>query len=742
MRTILILLCFVSAVCLQAQNTEELYIEPEIDTSGRTGGPEGSKPGDIILIVKSDIEDLHFESNLFNFGDITYDKARHEYMFYAAQDKFPTKRRNFKLAISSPRHIAKDVHIDGAENMYIFKISSKMPTGKLLIHTNPKNAYVKFGKEGISSQITDYPFDLKAGEYHLQITKANYLPIDTTIIIPTTGEQKDLYINLVPDFAMIRLDIVSADMSSFKSYPIISIGEKLISMADLEDESTLKSLDNAEKVEFFEVYKGGFVPVPQGNYNVAVSANGFKTYNTILRASKNNTTPLTVRLEPFTGYLTIADDGGALGAKVFAGEQEIGTVPFFRQKIKEGTYNLRFEKEGFLPTKREYIINITRDMEENTSIQMTVYREYYIQSNPSGAEIQVNGEGFGFTPGLISLNEGKHHVILKKTGYFEHKRTFDIKTSGNLCDTVSCELALNYPIRIKAEESGLNILVTKGNDTLSYGNTTPAELMLPYGVYKLKLLEGNKKRFSGSFRHDGATQVNAPVYSMGTFTALAGDYFLSSPEALTKEKGKKDENLYNLLATAQIGRFNLFPGLSTSLVHVSFFDLNKKYKNKLIDAQKDGLNLNVDDAKYQSTMFAFSAIFLNGEFRMGGSVLKELDICALGKYVWYPNLTSFMPMSHIDGSQMFFGIEISSRISCFNVNLKLGQEIYNGNYNFLVNEDEQTMTSPTGSSADKFYKKPFELSNFVCKIGFTLGEKRSKGNNMLRLWSKPFISGY
>jgi hypothetical protein len=135
-------------------------------------------------------------------------------------------------------------------------------------------------------------------------------------------------------------------------------------------------------------------------------------------------------------------------------------------------------------------------------------------------------------------------------------------------------------------------------------------------------------------------------------------------------------------------------------------------------------------------MLCFSAtcLFLNGEFRIGGYFLNHLGVCALGSYAWYPNVTSFISTSQISGHETFVGVGISSRISCFNVNFRLGKEIYKGDYNFLVNKKGKNVAIGEQNYQDKFYAAPFSLDNFTATIGFTLGRQISRSNNMVRIW--------
>ena len=693
-----------------AQNQEELFIERLSDGEGYAIGTKDCNVGDIVITVKSDIPYLMFESNMADFPPIKYDSQLRQYVFCHP-------KQNFILTVSSPSHLSKDIPIDGKSLVHACQITSKAATGKIFFKTNPNNALVDFGLSGLSPQITANPIQMNAGEYKVRISKVGYLPIDTTVIVPGDGSTKMLNLNLTSSFATIQLDVKTADQTPFQMYPVIEIDSTQINMADLLDPSKIKSFDDAGNLEYFKIYQGGFIPVPPGVYNVRINTPGFKTYSTILQTSKGASTPLSVKLEPITGYLTIIDKGGTMGAKVFVNNEFIGTAPLFRHKVRVGTHRIRFEKEGFLSTEKEYRAIIAEDIEESLEVLMTVFKQYRIVSAPPAAEIFINNEREGFTPATIFLNEGKHELMVKKAGFLEYKQTIVITPTGNnLPDTLTCTLAPNYPILVKSEEDRLKIVVKRGEDVISSGSSeTPAELQLPYGDYQLLLLGEGKTRFKGNFRHDGTTTVDAPCYS-GTFTALVGDLFLSSPEAETKD-GYMKESFYNLMATGHFGRFTLFPGLSTSILKGAVFKANDKIPRTQMP----------DDY-----IFGISGLFVNGEFRIGGSILKNLDVGLVGLYAWYPDLTSILPLSHINGSEMFFGIECSSRISYFNVNFKLGQEIFKGNYNFIENKDEKTFFSDTS----------FDLSNFVFTIGVSLGQTVSKGNNMLRLWHKPLVANY
>ena len=641
----------------------------------------------------------------------------------------------------------EELFIEQLDEKEAIDIQDKLPTGKIFFKTNPNNAYVDFNREGLSPRLTSSPIEMNAGEYNVRITKIGYLPIDTIVIVPSNESTKIINISLKQDFAKIQLNITSPDNFPFQTYPVIDIDTAHIDMAVLFDKTKLKSFDDDGSVEYFKLYKGGYIPVPAGTYNIRINAPGFQTHSTIISTTKGVTSPLAAKLQAITGNLTIIDTGNADGARVGLNDQEIGVVPLLKHKVRVGTYKLTFAKPGYFTPEAEYKLTITENMDKDFSISMNVLKEYYISTTPTEAEISVDGRHEGFTPTTIYLKGGTHKLTVKKAGYLDEFQDIKIsKIEDSKSDTIRYDMRLNYPIAIESEAEGLKIFIKKEGKVISSGNKTPSNIRLPYGKYTLELEINRQKRFSGSFIHDGKTSVLAPSYSYGTFTGLVGDYFFGRKmiDKGVNDSGKKDSK-YSLLADVHFGRFILFPGLSTSIFRTSIFEVNKDFKGQIVKAEKKNkegeiISANVDDEKYNDYMFSGSCMFLNGEFRVGGSILKELDVCLLGSCAWYPPLTSMLvtkmlPLNHVDGSEMFFGIEVSSRISCLNANIKLGKEIYNGNYNFRVDKKEDDTKS-------KFSSQGFDFNGVVLSIGFTLGRHISRGNNMLRAWYKPLVSNY
>lgn len=725
MKKIYLLFSFIFFYSLNVaySNNYELFIEAlnEKDAYDIKGGEE-CNPGDIIITIKSDIQNLNFDSNIMDIESVFYNPDKGEYIFCHSNE-------SFWLTVASDNHISKKVYIDGNNTKYAFKVVEKSPTGKIYVKTLPNNAFIDFGFSGQSPQLSAYPIEMNSGEYKIRISKNGYQSLDTIIIVPSDGSTAQVSVSLKPLFGKIFVDISSKDNENFQIMPIIDIDTTHINLADLKVKEKLLSFDASDNIQYFRLYEGGYIPVPPGSYNITVSSPGYKTYNTQLFANKGTTTQLTARMDPLIGYLTLIDDGNSEAAEAFINGKSIGTLPIFKHTVRVGEHKLRLSKVGYITNEEEYSFKIEDQKEVDLPVKMFIFREFDLHSEPSGAEIMINGKRRGFTPLKVSLAEGEHELIIRKHGMLDfHKKIIIDANSITGTETIAARLETTKNYLINAEKDSLKLVVKRKKEILYSNLYTPGKVLLPAGKYQMSLYEKKKKRFSGKVKLDKHDEITLPSYSRGTFTSLMGDLYLPQQNAISPES-----NYYSLLASANFGRFNIFPGFHTSIIKASAFQLKKEFLNTV--NEEDGYKL----SEY---LIGASPLFLNWEMRLGGAVLKQLDVALIGTYAWYPSLTNIESSDlktsewgfhHISGHEGFLGLEFASRISAFNLNIKIGQEIFKGDYVFHYYKDK---------TRRGFIKTPFEVNNLCMKVGFTLGQKPSKGNNMIRLWYKPIVSNY
>jgi len=95
-----------------------------------------------------------------------------------------------------------------------------------------------------------------------------------------------------------------------------------------------------------------------------------------------------------------------------------------------------------------------------------------VDSNPAGAQIQIDGQSSGFTPfNLAGVNPGHHNITISKAGYATETRAVDV-TSGSR-SMISVQLAsLSATVAANSTPPGAEVWI----DGRNTGRLTPAQL--------------------------------------------------------------------------------------------------------------------------------------------------------------------------------------------------------------------------------------------------------------------------
>jgi hypothetical protein len=650
---------------------------------------------DMVIVISSTISGLKFESNQLPDDEfiVTHNPTSNQYIICHEMMKFI-------LTISGPKFQSKDIYILDKEQRQAYRVSANTAKGTVDIKTNPNNATVMFPSLNDATYSSNQPITNITGTYKIKIIKPEYKSIDTVIVIPRDATNEYEF-ELIPEFSQVRVELETWGNTIIEEPPVLIIDGINISLDAITNPNVPRKYFY-EGVEYHKLYENDIIPLPPGNHEIEIITEKYTpSYEQYLYTENGKVKELKVRLEPLYGYITFIDEMNAEGAEVYVNGKLYGNVPIFKERIKVGENIITVRKPGFMMSEEEIIVDIKRDEIQNVYIPMEVSKEVDIKTNPPKALVKVNGEQVGFTPTSIILHAGHHEIQIKKTGYSTVKLVKYIEETSSDEDSISVTLLRNYPLNITSEKEGLEIILEPlDNKTIelegSY-KTQEEKVLVPYGSYELTLKDDGKPTFIGKIKHRENRNQNlvVPSYSRTSFQYLTGDFV----------------NIENF--EASFGRSAIFPnsGLSTSLINVQYnvFEINGE--------------------KFETiTPFVF---FLNWDWRLGGSIFNQLDVCVLGRVKWSPGLkiTNFhLSDDYYDASMWsyFYGIEISSRINYFNLHIKIGKQIMNGEVNLWdYNEDEYGGV------------KPFSMDNFIISIGFTLNGKVYKNNNMLRLWKKP-----
>jgi hypothetical protein len=687
-----------------AQNMEKLLIEPE--TNCGIVIPEQCNPKDIRIIVNSSIQNLHFESNMLPdsaFIVIYYEQAN-QYIICHPREKFI-------LTVSGTNLQSGDIEVFDIEMAQIcYRISANITRGTVNINTTPSNAIVIFRDLGDQSFSTDNPITLSSGNYKVNIIKPQYKNVDTVIVIPSNAE-RTYKIDLIPLFSRIRLELNTADKSPFLKSPVIWIDSVKIELDALVTGGKKPNVFR-EGVQFLQFYEGNIIPLNEGTYSIKIEADTYNPFKTSIVARNGQIVNLGVSLEPKYGDITFIDKQLAEGAIIYIDNQNVGgKVPLARVKTRIGSHKLRFEKPGVRTLQEEFTVVVYENLNTDFEVSMILAKKITFDIEPANSEIFVDSLRIGFSPYSTLVNAGKHMIVIRKNGYAGVKITKVINEQSPDEEIIKLKLSPIFPFIVNSEEEGLPVKMKGIQDleNIEIDSTlkTPATFQLPYGKYKISLTKENKVVYKSSINHspDILKRGKFPVYSRSSFQVLTGSF----------------ENKNNF--EGSFGRVYLYPGfgLSTSILNIDY---------RLT-------SVNIDSSSY-SINYSFKTIapyifLLNWDWRIGGSVLRQVDFNLLGRAKYTPGLKTIslkIPgYSDVEMQSYFYGFEISTRFSYINFNIRYGRQMNIGKVHYwnLTNKE--------------FTKDNFMIdeSRNVGTIGITLGGRVNKSNNILRLWHRPLF---
>ena len=603
---------------------------------------------------------------------------------------------------------------------------------KVHIQSNPARSIVYIDQEnGVLAE----NFYLPEGSHKIRLEKNGYEQKDTTIVVTAASTENDLdfTISLTPSFAMLQVNISPEEGYVFDAVPKMDISGRPV---DLHP-SLINSFNVDQNITYYELYEDNIIPLQPGQYVIRIESEGFKMVAESINIAKGEKMVLNVALPAINGMLTVQDAENAKGAKVYIDGKEVGEIPLYNVKVKAGNHKLKVEKPSFLPEKEEYAFTLNEEEMLTMNISMKRYSTYNLTSNPPYCQVIVDGEKAGTTPLKLVLIEGSHTIRMEKDGYFAHEEGVDTDLVKEEQD-INFELPKTYPLLVSSDLEGCNITISNGKDVLVSDVKTPATVEIPTSKtpYRIKLTRSNdfSTAYKGWFWYTKGQKDHLKLnsYSIEGFQGLGVNYYLKRPAPYfgQTELGKD----FQRIGDVSLAKMRLFDGLTTSVVKATLFTETDPNQN----IKYPGKEVSGGDYKNISMIPALTILFLNGEFRIGGGVHNLGDVNLLATYAWYPNVSSFIPMTHMSGHDIFLGAEISSRIPIFNANIRFGLQSFYGQANIC--RPTATATSSTGGNTkSRFgdpvaYVVPLSQAEFVVTIGFTLGTKDSKGNSILRVF--------
>ncbi|MBQ0719323.1 MAG: SUMF1/EgtB/PvdO family nonheme iron enzyme [Gammaproteobacteria bacterium] len=223
-----------------------------------------------------------------------------------------------------------------------------------------------------------------------------------------------------------------------------------------------------------------------GEFQLTANAPGYFELQQALLVSAEDQQSYPLTLEKMPGHLTINGEPktvqislqNKLQASSEDGRQDArrGETPLTLRDLPPGSYSLKAEAERYFPQSMAIDIE-GLDITQQVDIDLqAAWGHVQINSEPTGAEILVNGKSQGTTPLQINILESGEPVTLLLPGYKAWQQTLSV-TAGEQREWPLVELqAVDGLLALSSQPEGAGI-THNGH----YLGTTPLQIELPPG---------------------------------------------------------------------------------------------------------------------------------------------------------------------------------------------------------------------------------------------------------------------
>lgn len=140
------------------------------------------------------------------------------------------------------------------------------------------------------------------------------------------------------------------------------------------------------------------------------------------------------------------------GATVFLDGKEVGKTPFEDKNLEVRLYDISLNKDGAywqgkIKLNGGTLSSISRDLAKDQAssageiLTLDRGKGLTVISNPSGAEVEVDGKSYGKTPTTINISTGEHTIVVSHGNYLNRSIKANLPDNFNL--TISVDLGLS-----------------------------------------------------------------------------------------------------------------------------------------------------------------------------------------------------------------------------------------------------------------------------------------------------------
>ena len=222
--------------------------------------------------------------------------------------------------------------------------------------------------------------------------------------------------------------------------------------------------------------------VQPGTYQVEVVRELYLPESKVIKVESNSYAKEHFELTPNFGRLSI--NSNPSGAMLWVNDKNVGKTPFEVGQYNAGTFSLKMIHEMYYEESDTFEIKPGGEVVQTYNLKPQFGR-IRIDSDPSGAQLSIDGQPAGNTPIIKNqLASGKHIIRLTTENYFDFETSIEIADGQNFNETF--RLKANFGLlSVISNPPGADVIIAGENRRL--GETPLREVKLPAGTYTVKV---------------------------------------------------------------------------------------------------------------------------------------------------------------------------------------------------------------------------------------------------------------
>ncbi len=330
----------------------------------------------------------------------------------------------------------------------IITLNMQPAFGGVTINTNPEQGAEVILNGNPTGKTTPASLErLPRGEHTITVRKEWYQP-QTQRVTLNDGESKELSIAMQPTFGNVNIT-AEADASIYIANEFKAKGK----------------------------WEGRLMA---GIYTVEARRDRYHNDTKQMQVELGKTHNLSLHPKPMQGALKI--ETTPFKAKIILNGIDYGTTPNTIRGLLVGEYTLVLVKDDYGTVTKTITIAEGKTTEVNETLPSGM--EITIVSNPSGAQLSIDGVPVGSTPFTTMLSFGNHNLKLVNEKKILNEDIF-IKQDGK--NKWEFDVQIGKDISIGSNPIGLEVMI----DGINYGKT-PVRTNISYGKHNIKIVNGNR----------------------------------------------------------------------------------------------------------------------------------------------------------------------------------------------------------------------------------------------------------